>query len=89
MSIKKKKTLELKIHLFGGDLVAKSCLTLVTPCEVSLKLAKIREAILQFSSVAQLCLTLCDPMKLSTPGIPVHHQLPEFTQTHSMRVPSL
>ena len=37
---------------------------------------------LQFSSVAQLCLTLCDPMDCSTPGLPVHHQLPEFTQTH-------
>ena len=36
----------------------------------------------QFSSVAQLCPTLCDPMNLSTPGLPVHHQLPEFTQTH-------
>ena len=36
----------------------------------------------QFSSVAQLCLTLCDPMDCSTPGLPVHHQLPEFTQTH-------
>ena len=36
----------------------------------------------QFSSVAQLCLTLCDPMDYSTPGLPVHHQLPEFTQTH-------
>ena len=36
----------------------------------------------QFSSVAQLCLTLCDPMNRSTPGLPVHHQLPEFTQTH-------
>ena len=35
----------------------------------------------QFSSVAQLCLTLCDPMNHSTPGLPVHHQLPEFTQT--------
>ena len=34
------------------------------------------------SSVAQLCLTLCDPMDCSTPGFPVHHQLPEFTQTH-------
>ena len=33
-------------------------------------------------SVAQLCLTLCDPMNRSTPGLPVHHQLPEFTQTH-------
>ena len=35
----------------------------------------------QFSSVAQSCLTLCDPMDWSTPGPPVHHQLPEFTQT--------
>ena len=36
----------------------------------------------QFSSVAQLCLTLCDPMNRSTPGLPVHHQLLESTQTH-------
>ena len=34
------------------------------------------------SSVAQSCPTLCHPMNLSTPGLPVHHQLPEFTQTH-------
>ena len=32
-----------------------------------------------FSSVTQSCLTLCDPMNHSTPGLPVHHQLPEFT----------
>ena len=38
--------------------------------------------IVWFSSVAQLRLTLCDPMNRSTPGLPVHHQLPEFTQTH-------
>ena len=37
---------------------------------------------IQFNSVAQSCLTLCDPMNCSTPGLPVHHQLPEFTQTH-------
>ena len=36
----------------------------------------------QFSSVTQWCLTLCDPMNCSMPGLPVHHQLPEFTQTH-------
>ena len=36
----------------------------------------------QFSSVAQSCRTLCDPMNRSTPGLPVHHQLLEFTQTH-------
>ena len=39
-----------------------------------------------FSPVAQSCLTLCDPMNPSTPGLPVHHQLPESTQTHVHRV---
>ena len=37
---------------------------------------------IQFSSVAQLYLTHCDPMNHSTPGLPIHHQLPESTQTH-------
>ena len=41
---------------------------------------------LQFSSVAQSCLTLCDPMNCSTPDLPVHHQLWEFTQTHVHRI---
>ena len=41
---------------------------------------------LQFSSVTQSCPTVCDPMNHSTPGLPVHHQLPEFTQTHAHRV---
>ena len=41
---------------------------------------------IQFRSVTQLCLTLCDPMNHSTPGLPVHHQLPESTQTHVHRV---
>ena len=40
----------------------------------------------QFSSVTQSCLTLCDPMNHSTPGLPVHHQLLEFTQTRVHRV---
>ena len=40
----------------------------------------------QFSSVAQLCPTLCDPMNRSMPGLPVYHQLPEFTQTHVHQV---
>ena len=40
----------------------------------------------QFSSVPQSCLTLCDPMNRRTPGLLVHHQLPEFTQTHVHRV---
>ena len=40
----------------------------------------------QFNSITQSCPTLCDPMNCSTPGLPVHHQLPEFTQTHAHRV---
>ena len=40
----------------------------------------------QFSSVAQSCPTLCNPMNCSTPGLPVHHHLPEFMQTHVHRV---
>ena len=42
----------------------------------------------QFSLVAQLCLTLCDPMNCSTPDLSVHHQLPEPTQTHEWVIPS-
>ena len=40
----------------------------------------------QIRSVVQSCLTLCDPMNCSTPGLPVHHQLPEFTETHVHQV---
>ena len=46
----------------------------------------LRPCSVQFSSVTQSCLTLCDPMNRSTPGLPVHHQLPEFTQTQVHRV---
>ena len=46
----------------------------------------LRTISVQFSSVAQSCPTLCDPMNRSTPGLPVHHQLPEFAQTHIHRV---
>ena len=41
-----------------------------------------KESSVQFSSVAQSCSTLCDPINRNTPGLPVHYQLPEFTQTH-------
>ena len=40
----------------------------------------------QLSSVTQSCPTLSDPMNRSTPGLPVHHELPEFTQTHAQQV---
>ena len=48
--------------------------------------AMLMEPSVQLSSVAQSCLTPCDPTNRSTPGLPVHHQLPEFTQTHAHRV---
>ena len=47
---------------------------------------KIQFSSVQFSSVTHSCPTLCDPMNRSTPGLPVHHQLPEFTQVHVHRV---
>ena len=53
---------------------SKTITTLLTDCLV------------QLSSVTQSCLTLFDPMNRSTPGLPVHHQLPEFTQTQVHRV---
>ena len=45
-----------------------------------------RESQVQFSLIAQSCPTLCNPMNCSMPGLPVHHQLPESTQTHVHRV---
>ena len=45
---------------------------------------KVTTNLVQFSSVAQLCPILCDPMNASTPGLPVHHQLPEFTNLDSI-----
>ena len=54
----------------------------LTPC---IKSTGPRSAQVQSSSVAQSGPTLCDPMNRSTPGLPVHHQLPEFTQTHIHR----
>ena len=54
--------------------------------EISFYSYKMKPSSVQFSSVAQSCPTLCDPMNRSTPGLPVHHHLPEFTQTHGHRV---
>ena len=53
-------------------------LNLTRNCQIALQV--------QFSSVTQSCPTLCNPMNHSMPGLPVHHQLPEFTQTHVHRV---
>ena len=51
------------------------------PKSVTLPMSQLFASV-QFSSVAQSCLTLCSPMDCSTPGLPVHHQLPELAQTH-------
>ena len=57
-------------------------------CNWSTKIALFKAIVssIQFSSVTQSRPTLCDPMNRSTPDLPVHHQLPEFTQTHVHRV---
>ena len=49
-------------------------------------LASVQLSSVQFSSVTQSCPTLWDPMNRSMPGLPVHHNIPEFTQTHVLRV---
>ena len=60
-------------------LVAQSCPALCSPMTVACQ----NEVSVQFSSVTQSCPTLCDPMDCSTPGLPVHHQLPESTKPMS------
>ena len=52
-----------------------------------LKKLGIKSLSVQFSSVAQSCPTLCDPMNRSTPGLSIHHQLPGSTQTHGPSIP--
>ena len=53
-------------------------------CVLILYPATLLYSLIQFSSVIQLCPTLCDPMNCTTPGLPVHHQLPEFTKLMSI-----
>ena len=55
--------------------------TVITPYKIT-NCCSLSTCFSQFSSVAQSCPTLCNPMNRSMPGLPVHHQLPEFTQTH-------
>ena len=61
------------------------CVTESLCCTAEINTLYIKHISVQFSSVAQSCPTLCDPMNRSTPGLPVHHHLPEFTQTHVHR----
>ena len=83
-------TLKISLKIFAFLLKNHYCGDKRINLKINIKIIVTSEAILgsenklviQFSSVAQSCPTLCDPMDCSTPGLPVHHQLPEFTQTH-------
>ena len=75
--------------LFIAFLPRSKCLLisgLQSPLAAILEPKKIKSVIFKISSAAQSCPTLCDPMNRSTPGLPVHHQLPEFTQSHVHQV---
>ena len=75
---------QIAFFLLNQILPFPSCMTLVNLLDLSVSyfpnLYNMMYNVHQFSSVAQSCPTLCDPMNHSTPGLPVHHQLPEFTQ---------
>ena len=76
-------------HSDWREMVPHWVLKCFLPCKFSTLVRMVKATCLlsvQFSSVTQSCPTLCDPMNRSTPGLPVHHQLPEFTQTHVLRV---
>ena len=59
---------------------------LILCCPLLFLPSEVQQGYPQFSSVTQSCQTLCNPMNCSTPGLPVHHQLLEFTQTHVHRI---
>ena len=79
----------LKIAIFSPQCLSSKHVSMST-CplfgRIPVMLDLVQFSSVQFISVAQSFLTLCDPMNCSTPGLPVHHQLPEFTQTHIHRV---
>ena len=77
----------LDIELCWTSMVAQTVKNLPAMLETQVQsLKKGYASLSQFSSVAQSCPTLWDPMNHSTPGLPVHHQRPEFTQTHAHQV---
>ena len=73
-------------NLLQEDLCHTQVYCTQSPCPCSSSLLIHQFSSVQFSSVAQLCPTLCDPMNCSMPGLSVHHHLPEFTQTRVHRV---
>ena len=75
-----------KIFLFSIDVNSIQIITVLYYSTLPAQLKIYTYPSDQIRSVTQSCPTLCDPMNRSTPGLPVHHQLPEFTQTHVCRV---
>ena len=77
------KNIQLFFLSLGRSVYTRSDIKIISKCKIIGKnTCYQRLSIYYFSSVAQSCPTLCDPMNCSTPGLPVHHQLPESTQTH-------
>ena len=74
--------LQNSIHSFSGTLFTSSNTLTNQDCVEKQRHYSADKDLYQLSSVAQSCPTLCDPMNCSMPGLPVHHQLPEFTKTH-------
>ena len=72
--------IEHALYLSGFN-CTKTCMVCLCVC-VCVCVCVCRESSVQFSSVAQSCPTLCDPVNCSTPGLPVHHQLLDLTQSH-------
>ena len=81
--IKKEEEPEIKLPTSAGSLKKQESSRKTSTSALS---STLKPLTVPVSSVAQSCPTLCDPMHRSTPGLPVHHQLPEFTQTHVHRV---
>ena len=73
------------IYYCGQESLRKNGVAIMVTKESKIESVQTVQTI-QFSSVVQSYLTLCDPMNRSTPGLPVHHQLPEFTQSRVCRV---
>ena len=75
-------------YLVPGRLTQQQCVYSKSTSEMDTIATKslMSSTSVEFSSVTQSCPTLCDPMNHSNPGLPVYHQLPEFTQTHVHRV---
>ena len=76
----------VKKHIYHNIDILKTTLNFLRMYLFTKVLKCISISLVQYSSVAQSCWTLCDPMDCSTSGLPVHHQVPEFTQTHVHRV---